>query len=163
VNVVTAMFVHGGWLHLIGNLLSLWIFGDNVEDQMGHGRYLLFYLFAGVLANLAQVAALPSSAVPLVGASGAIAAVMGAYLVFFPYSRILVLVFLFVFIDVVEIPAVFFLELWFFMQLISGVGQLANIPGENVGFWAHIAGFAVGAIGAFMLRRPERRRAEWWN
>ena len=100
---------------------------------------------------------------PLVGASGAIAAVMGAYLVLFPYSRILVLVFLFVFVDVVEIPAVFFLALWFFMQLISGVGQLANIPGENVGFWAHIGGFAVGAIAAFVLRRPERRRAEWWN
>jgi membrane associated rhomboid family serine protease len=162
-NVLTAIFVHGGWLHLGGNLLSLWIFGDNVEDQMGHGRYLLFYLLAGIIGNLAQVAALPSSAVPLVGASGAIAGVMGAYLLLFPYSRILVLIFLFFYIDIVEVPAVFFLALWFFMQLISGVGQLANIPGESVGFWAHIGGFVTGAIGGWLLRRPERRRAEWWN
>jgi membrane associated rhomboid family serine protease len=163
VNVITAMFVHGGWIHLGGNLLSLWIFGDNIEDRMGHVRYLVFYLLAGVVGNLAQVAAIPNSSVPLVGASGAIAGVMGAYLVLFPYSRILVMIFLFVFIDVVEIPAVFFLAFWFFMQLLSGVGQLAKVPGANVGFWAHVGGFLTGVIGVWIFRKPERQRAEWWN
>jgi membrane associated rhomboid family serine protease len=163
ITVITAMFVHGGWIHLGGNLLSLWIFGDNIEDRMGHARYLIFYLLAGVAGNLAQVAAIPNSTVPLVGASGAIAGVMGAYLVLFPYSRILVLIFLFVFVDVVEIPAVFFLAFWFFMQLISGVGQLANVPGANVGFWAHIGGFLAGVLGVWVFRKPERQRAEWWN
>lgn len=159
----SAIFVHGGWLHLGGNLLSLWIFGDNVEDRMGHGRFLLFYLLAGLVGNLAQIAALPDSAIPLVGASGAIAGVMGAYLVLFPYSRILVLVFLFFFIDVVEIPAVFFLVLWFLTQLLSGVGQLAHIPGANVGFWAHIGGFATGVAGVWVFRRRERQRVDWWG
>ena len=163
VSAVTAMFLHGGWMHLAGNMMSLWIFGDNVEDRMGHGRFLLFYLIAGILGSAAQTAAMPASPVPLVGASGAIAAVMGAYFVLFPYSRILVLVFLVFYIDVVEVPAVLFLAFWFLMQLLSGVGQLAGIPGGHVGFWAHIGGFACGVAGVWFFRRPERQRVEWWG
>jgi membrane associated rhomboid family serine protease len=159
----TAMFVHGGWVHIGGNLLSLWIFGDNVEDRMGHGRFLVFYLLAGIVGNLAQTLAVSGSDVPLIGASGAIAGVMGAYLVLFPYSRILVLVFLFIFVDVIEIPAVFFLGFWFLMQLLNGVGQLAFLPGATVGFWAHVGGFLSGALGVWIFKRPERQHAEWWG
>jgi membrane associated rhomboid family serine protease len=159
----TAMFVHGGWVHIGGNLLSLWIFGDNVEDRMGHGRFLVFYLLAGLIGNLAQTLAGPGSDVPLIGASGAIAGVMGAYLVLFPYSRILVLVFLFIFIDVIEIPAVFFLGFWFLMQLLNGVGQLAFAAGATVGFWAHVGGFLSGALGVWIFKRPERQQVEWWG
>jgi rhomboid family protein len=162
VAVFSSMFIHGGFVHLAGNVLSLWIFGDNVEDRMGHGRFAVFYLLAGVVAALAQTWAVADSAVPVVGASGAIAGVMGAYLVLFPHSRILVLVFLLVFIDVVEIPAVVFLAIWFFMQLLSGVGQLAHMPGANIGFWAHIGGFLTGVLGVFVFRRPERQSVEWW-
>jgi membrane associated rhomboid family serine protease len=158
------MFVHSGWVHAGGNLLTLWIFGDNVEDRMGHGRFLAFYLSAGVLAALAQVWASPASTVPIVGASGAIAGVMGAYFVLLPHSRILVLIFLFVFIDVVEVPAIFFLGFWFLMQIFGGVGQLASATeSAGVAFWAHAAGFATGLAGALVLARPERRAVEWWG
>jgi membrane associated rhomboid family serine protease len=162
-SVFASMFIHGGVFHLGGNLLSLWIFGDNVEDRMGHGRFLVFYLLAGGLGGLAQSVATPDSFVPMVGASGAIAGVMGAYLVMFPRSRILVLIFLFIFIDVVEIPAIFFLGFWFAMQLLSGVGQLANLPGANVGFWAHVGGFLTGVVGVFLFRKRERQTVEWWS
>ena len=162
VTVFTSMFIHGGFLHIAGNLLSLWIFGDNVEDRMGHGRFLVFYLLAGVVASLAQTWAQPASGIPVVGASGAIAGVMGAYLVLFPHSRILVLVFLFIFIDVVEVPAILFLGFWFVTQLLSGVGQLARVSGANIGFWAHVGGFLTGALGVFVFKRPERQRVDWW-
>jgi rhomboid family protein len=160
---VTAMFVHSGWLHIGGNMLSLWIFGDNVEDRMGHGPYLVFYLAAGLIANLAETLASPASQVPLIGASGAIAAVMGAYFLLFPYSRILVLLFLFIFVDIVEIPAVFFLGFWFLMQILGGVGRLADTQATGgVAFWAHASGFltGLGTVWVFGLRR--RRRAGWW-
>jgi membrane associated rhomboid family serine protease len=160
---VTSIFLHGGWVHIIGNLWSLWIFGDNVEDRMGHGRFLVFYLLAGVLGNLAQVMTMPGSAVPLIGASGAIAGVMGAYLVLFPRSRILVLIFLVFFIDIIEVPAVFFLVFWFLMQLVSGVGQLANISGASVGFFAHIGGFLTGVLGVVVFKRREREAVDWWS
>jgi membrane associated rhomboid family serine protease len=162
--LVTSMFVHSGYLHIGGNLLSLWIFGDNVEDRMGHGRFLLYYLAAGCLAAMGQIWADPGSTVPIIGASGAIAAVMGSYFVLFPRSRILVLVFLLIFIDVVEVPAIFFLGFWFLMQIFGGVGQL-GIPSEGAGvaFWAHAVGFITGILGAWVLARPERRTADWWN
>jgi membrane associated rhomboid family serine protease len=163
VTACSAMFVHGGWLHVIGNLWSLWIFGDNVEDRMGHGRYLVFYVLVGLIGNLAQTAAMPASTVPLIGASGAIAGVMGAYLVLFPYSRILVLIFLVIFIDVIEIPAVFFLAIWFVMQLLSGVGQLSSLPAANVGFWAHVGGFLAGVATVWVFRRKERQSVDWWS
>jgi membrane associated rhomboid family serine protease len=162
-NVFTSMFIHGGLLHLGGNLLSLWIFGDNVEDRMGHARFLLFYLLAGGVGGWLQSLSTPDSFVPMVGASGAIAGVMGAYLVLFPRSRILVLIFLFIFIDVIEIPSIFFLGFWFVMQLLSGVGQLASMAGANVGFWAHIGGFLTGLGGVFLFRKRERQRVEWWS
>lgn len=162
--LISSMFVHGGWLHIGGNLLTLWIFGDNVEDRMGHLRFLAFYLVAGSLAALGQTWADPASTVPIIGASGAIAAVMGAYFLLLPRSRILVLIFLFIFIDVVEVPAVFFLGFWFLMQIFGGVGQLGSSgSSESVAFWAHAVGFVSGLIGAWLLARPERRTVEWWG
>jgi membrane associated rhomboid family serine protease len=135
-----------------------------VEDRMGHGRFLAFYLAAGGLAALGQVWADPSSSAPIVGASGAIAAVMGAYFVLFPRSRILVLIFLFIFIDVVEVPALFFLGFWFLMQIFGGVGQFgASGASAGVAFWAHAVGFVTGILGAWLLARPERRTVEWWS
>lgn len=163
--VVTSMFVHGGLMHFAGNMLYLWIFGDNVEDRMGHGRFALFYLLCGAGAALAQTTAAPGSLVPMVGASGAIAGVMGAYFVLYPKSRVLTLI---PFpIMVVEIPAIYLLGLWFVMQFVNGVATLApQTEGQLVGgiaFWAHAAGFGVGAILVFVFRRPERQRVEWWD
>lgn len=165
-NVLTSMFLHGGILHVGGNMLYLWIFGDNVEDRMGHGRFLIFYLLCGVAAALAQAFTVPDSTVPMVGASGAIAGVMGAYFVLYPRSRIVTLVPIFFFIQLIEVPAIFFLGIWFLLQFLSGVGSLAAARGEVVGgiaFWAHVAGFAFGAAMVFIFRRPERQRVEWWN
>ena len=163
--VLSSMFLHGGWLHVIGNMWYLWIFGDNVEDRLGHGRYLVFYLLCGGLAGLAQIAMDPKSTVPMIGASGAIAGVMGAYFVLYPHSRVLTLIPLFIFIEIVEIPAIFFLGFWFLMQLFSGVGSIAQTTGAQGGiaFWAHVAGFVVGLAGVFVFRRPERQRVEWWG
>jgi membrane associated rhomboid family serine protease len=164
--VVTSMFLHGGFLHVAGNMLYLWIFGDNVEDRMGHGRFLVFYLLCGVAAALAQAMFVPDSPVPMVGASGAIAGVMGAYFILYPHSRIVTLVTLLIFWQVMEIPAIAFLGIWFVMQFLSGVGSIATAthgPAGGIAFWAHVAGFAAGAIGVFIFRRPERQRVEWWN
>lgn len=162
--VLTSMFLHGGWLHFLGNMLYLWIFGDNVEDRMGHGRFLAFYLLCGGLAAIGQVALSPDSVVPMVGASGAIAGVMGAYLVLFPHSRVLTLIPLIVFWEIIELPAVLLLGFWFLMQFFSGVGSLgaANDVG-GVAFWAHAAGFLAGAVLVFAFKRPERQRVEWWS
>ena len=163
----TSMFVHGGFLHFAGNMLYLWIFGDNVEDRMGHGRFLTFYLLCGVAAALAQTIMSPDSVVPMVGASGAIAGVMGAYFVMYPHSRIVTLVPIFFFIQLIEIPAIFFLGIWFVMQFLSGVGSVATAvgrePAGGVAFWAHVAGFAAGVGGVFLFRRPERQSVEWWD
>jgi membrane associated rhomboid family serine protease len=163
ITVVSALFIHAGWLHIGGNLLSLWIFGGSVEDRMGHGRFALFYFLAGLIGNLVHTAANTSSNSPLVGASGAVAGVMGAYLLMFPSSRILVLIFLFVFVDVVEIPAVFFMVFWLFIQLLNGVGQLATLPGASVAFWPEAGGFIAGVTGVWIFRRPERQRVDWWG
>jgi rhomboid family protein len=160
--VFTSMFLHGGWFHVLGNMLYLWIFGDNVEDRMGHGRFLVFYLVAGAIAALAQVFVNPGSLVPTIGASGAIAGVMGAYFVLFPHSRVLTLIPLFVFIEIIEIPAIYFLGIWFLMQLLSGVGSMASSSATSGGiaFWAHVAGFVAGFVGGFIVRyRPQR--TEW--
>ena len=161
-SVLTSMFLHGGWLHFLGNMLYLWIFGDNVEDRLGHGRYLLFYVACGAAAALGQTALQPYSPIPMVGASGAIAGVMGAYFVLFPHSRVITAVFVFFFFDLIEIPAIFFLG--FFMQFFSGVGSLGGNAAEGgVAFWAHVAGFAAGAIVAVVWRGVEsaKRRREW--
>ncbi|MDP2053746.1 MAG: rhomboid family intramembrane serine protease [Acidobacteriota bacterium] len=164
-DVVTSMFVHAGLLHLAGNLLFLWIFGDNVEDRLGHGRFALFYVVCGFVAAFTQTALNPDSLVPMVGASGAIAGVMGAYLVLYPHSRVLML---FPFPPILfELPAVFFLGFWFFMQFLNAIGTLPIFqPGEltgGVAFWAHVAGFACGLILVRLMRRPERMAVDWWD
>ncbi|PYR74010.1 MAG: rhomboid family intramembrane serine protease [Acidobacteria bacterium] len=167
VAVFTSMFLHGGFMHVAGNMLYLWIFGDNVEDRMGHGRFLVFYLLCGVAAALAQTITAPDSVVPMVGASGAIAGVMGAYFVLYPRSRIVTLIPIFFFFQVVEVPAILFLGIWFVMQFLSGVGSIvSSVPGGSMGgiaFWAHIAGFIAGISGVVVFRRPERQRVEWWH
>jgi len=148
VAVFTSMFLHGGFMHVAGNMLYLWIFGDNVEDRMGHGRFLVFYLLCGVAAALAQTITAPDSVVPMVGASGAIAGVMGAYLIKFPRARIVTLVFIIVFVTTVEIPAWIMLLWWFVIQLFSGLGSLANTnySGGGIAWFAHVGGFVTGML-----------------
>jgi membrane associated rhomboid family serine protease len=151
--LLTSMFLHGGWLHVIGNMWFLWIFGDNVEDVLGHWVYLLFYVLCGVAAALTQLMLSPDSRVPTVGASGAIAGVMGAYLVKFPHARIVTLVFLFVFVTTVEVPAALMLAFWFVMQLFSGVGTIGHsqISQGGVAWFAHVGGFLAGILLILML------------
>ncbi|SDO44786.1 Membrane associated serine protease, rhomboid family [Lutimaribacter pacificus] len=140
--VVTSMFLHGGWMHIIGNMLFLWIFGDNLEDEMGHLGFLAFYMASGIGAALAHVAAAPLSPVPTVGASGAIAGVMGGYLLLFPRARVDVLVIIVFFIRIFSVPAWAMLGLWFALQLFNGVG--ADMNGGGVAYWAHAGGFVIG-------------------
>ena len=154
--VLSSMFLHGSLLHLISNMWMLWIFGDNVEDCMGHGRYIVFYLFCGVASVVAQAFSAPSSSVPMVGASGAISGVLGAYLLTYPRARILTLVPIFFFFYMVNIPAFFFLGIWFLIQFIQGYVQLMSIStvaeGGGVAWWAHIGGFGAGALLIHLFR-----------
>lgn len=163
VSLLTSMFLHGGWMHIIGNMWFLWIFGDNIEDILGHLPYLLFYLVCGVAAALSQTALNPDSRMPMIGASGAIAGVMGAYLLKFPHSRIKTLVF-FIFITVIELPAVFVLGYWFVIQFFSGLGSVAysHATEGGVAFFAHVGGFITGIILISILptRKPYRRRQD---
>jgi len=165
ISVFTSMFLHGGWMHLLGNMLFLWVYGDNVEDILGHWQFLIFYLGCGVAAALAQYAMAPDSRVPMVGASGAIAGVMGAYMVKFPHSRI-VLAGWFIIIFTFELPAYVVLLYWFVLQFISGVGSVAQIASRGgVAFFAHIGGFVAGAIMIFLFRTQRRyhlRRDLYW-
>lgn len=155
---LTNMFVHGGWLHLIGNMWTLWIFGDNVEDRLGHVRYAIFYVLCGITASLTHVVLNPGSAVPTIGASGAIAGVMGAYFFLFPYSRIIALVPLFFFPWFVEVPAILYLGFWFMTQLFSGsFALMAPEAGGGIAWWAHIGGFVMGLILVSTLRRSPRK------
>ena len=164
--VLSSMFVHGGLLHVGGNMWFLWIFGDNVEDRMGHGRFVAFYLLCGVAAAVAQTYFAPDSTTPMVGASGAIAGVMGAYFVLYPKSRIVTLIPIFIFIQLIEVPAVVFLAIWFLWQFLQGLGSI-SIPGDSgmggIAFWAHVAGFLAGVGSVLVFRRPERQEVEWWN
>jgi membrane associated rhomboid family serine protease len=146
--LVTSMFLHGGWMHIIGNMWFLWIFGDNVEDVLGHAKYLVFYLLCGIAAGLTQVLFSAGSRAPMVGASGAIAGVMGAYLIKFPHSRIVTLIFVFVFITTIEVPAVVMLVYWFVIQIFSGVGTIGYTHASQGGtaFFAHIGGFIAGML-----------------
>jgi membrane associated rhomboid family serine protease len=157
--VFTSMFLHAGFWHVVPNMLYLWIFGDNVEDRLGHALYLVFYIGSGMAAAIAQLAINPFSAVPMVGASGAIAGVMGAYFVLYPQSRVLTAVFVLIFFDLIEIPAIFFLGLWFLLQILSGVGSLgvSNAAGGGTAFFAHIGGFVAGVVVGFILRARDRR------
>lgn len=172
--VVSSMFMHGGWLHLGGNMLYLWIFGDNVEDSMGHGRFLIFYLLCGAAAALAQTFVNTGSTVPMVGASGAISGVLGAYMLLHPRATVRVLIFLGFFVTMAHVPALIVLGLWIVMQFISASMTPVDQPG--VAFWAHVGGFAAGLalVSAFKRRgvalwqRPrsrafalERRRGPW--
>jgi membrane associated rhomboid family serine protease len=153
VAIFTSLFLHGGWLHLLGNMLYLWIFGNNVEDRLGRPFFLAFYLLGGVVAGLTQVAIAPDSNVPLIGASGAIAATLGAYLVLYPRARILSLVFLGFFYQLIEVPAILVLGFWFVLQLIDGVASLGATNAQGgVAFFAHIGGFVAGALVAAALR-----------
>lgn len=147
--LISSMFLHGGWMHLAGNMLFLWIFGDNLEDEMGHGGFLVFYLASGLGAGLAHVMAAPGSVVPTVGASGAIAGVMGGYLLLFPRAKVDVLLILVVFFRVFVVPAWVMLGLWFGLQLLGGVGSDPDTGG--VAYWAHAGGFLVGLVLAFPL------------
>jgi membrane associated rhomboid family serine protease len=149
--LLSSMFLHGGWMHLIGNMWYLWIFGDNVEDRFGHAGYLAFYLGAGVVAGLVQYATNPASSLPTVGASGAIAGVLGAYAVAFPRARVITLVPLFVFIQIMPLPALLVLGLWFVIQFFSGTLALASAMSGGIAFWAHIGGFAFGALAMLVL------------
>lgn len=143
---ITSMFLHGGWLHLLGNLLFLYIFGDNVEDCYGHFWYLVFYLGTGLLAGLAHWAVAPESSVPTIGASGAIAGVMGAYFVLYPRARVLAVVPIFIILYTVVLPAQLFLGFWFLLQLIQGTTMLGNLESGGVAWWAHIGGFFAGYL-----------------
>jgi len=168
---VTSIFLHGGFGHLIGNMLFLWIFGDNVEDRFGHLRYLAGYLLFGVAASVAHVASAPASAVPTLGASGAIAGVMGAYLLSYPRARVLVAVPIFYFLHMIEIPALFFLPFMFLKDLLSGVASL-RLPQSmqgGVAWWAHVGGFLAGLAitllfyGGPVKHVPRRPRLEEWE
>jgi membrane associated rhomboid family serine protease len=151
----TSMFLHGGWLHLLGNMWFLYIFGDNVEDRLGHGRYFFYYLLCGICAGLSQTLLFQTSNVPMVGASGAIAGVLGGYFLLFPHSRVLTLVPIFVFLQLMEIPAVVFLVIWFFFQFIQGT--FTSSTGGGVAWWAHIGGFIAGMILIFLFKKKEVR------
>lgn len=151
----SAVFLHAGWLHLAGNMLYLWVFGDNVEDRLGHGTYLFFYLATALTSNIAHILSNPLSVMPTVGASGAVAGVLGAYLIMFPRARVLALVPL-GFLFVTEVPAVIFLFLWFVLQLANGIAAL-GVPasvGGQVAYWAHIGGFVSGMFLAAILAPP---------
>jgi membrane associated rhomboid family serine protease len=173
--LLTSMFLHGSWMHLIGNLWFLWIFGNNVEDSMGHGRFLLFYLLTGMVAAGSHVVSAPSSVIPMVGASGAISAIMGAYLVLYPRARVNTLFIIIILIRIYPLPAWFFLLYWFFLQLASS--SIQGAAGGGVAFMAHIGGFVAGVVlvklfqnsdlvrtkrAGVHLHRRELRGGGWW-
>ena len=157
--LLTSLFLHGGWLHVGGNMLYLWIFGDNVEDRLGHVRFLIFYLLCGVAASLTHVLANPVSTVPTIGASGAIAGVLGAYFLLYPRSRVLTVLPLGFYLQVVQVPAYLFLGFWFLLQFVVGAASLSAGAGrEGVAWWAHVGGFAAGAGLQYVFRK---RGGEW--
>jgi membrane associated rhomboid family serine protease len=158
--IFTAMFMHGGFLHIIGNMLFLWIFGNNVEDAMGPVRFVAFYLLGGIAALALQVAINPGSTVPTIGASGAIAGVLGGYILLHPRARVLTLIFLIFFVTFIEIPAVFVLGLWFLQQIYFGVADLSDPTGGGVAYFAHIGGFAFGLIFIRAFAKRARREPE---
>jgi len=160
VTIITAMFMHGGWMHIIGNMIFLWAFGPQIEDAMGPIRYLIFYLASGVVASMAQVAAIPTSTVPNLGASGAIAGVMGAFLITYPSDQIRTLVLFGIFVRVTFIPAALLIGVWFIIQLFNQVGAVADVQGAGVAYVAHLGGFIFGTITARPFERFLRGN-EW--
>jgi len=167
-SAVLSMFLHGGWAHVLGNMWFLWIFGDNVEDRLGHLRYVVFYFASGLAATATHALASPGSVVTAIGASGAISGVLGAYLFLYPRARVVTLLFLGIFIQVIQVPALVYLPLWFLMQLFSGLASL-GVPSSaqqgGVAFFAHIGGFVAGPLLLLLLgggRRPRPRPATTW-
>jgi len=158
--VFSSMFLHGDWFHVLSNMWFLYIFGDNVEDRTGHTGYLAFYLLSGMGAALSQTFLFRGSTIPMVGASGAIAGVLGAYFLLFPHSRVLTLVPIFIFLQLIEIPAVWFLLIWFVLQFIQGAMISSGSQG-GVAWWAHIGGFVFGMLLIFVFRRPEKKELYW--
>jgi len=164
--LITSMFLHGSWMHVIGNMWYLWIFGDNVEDRLGHGRFIVFYLLCGIAAAIGQIVMDPTSTLPTIGASGAIAGVMGAYFVLYPQSRVLTLIPLIIFWEVIELPAYILLGFWFVMQLFSAgaIAVTASSHGSGgVAFAAHVAGFLVGMAGVFVFKKRDVGRWERYD
>jgi membrane associated rhomboid family serine protease len=157
--LLTSLFLHGGWLHVLGNMWYLWIFGDNVEDRMGHVRFLLFYLAAGCVAALVHSALMSGSPVPTIGASGAIAGVLGAYALAFPRARVLTLIPVFFFFQVIPIPALVLLGIWFLIQFVAGALTAGGASG-GVAWWAHVAGFVFGFLVMGLFMRRQRSRAQ---
>jgi membrane associated rhomboid family serine protease len=153
-SLLTSMFLHGGWLHIIGNMWFLWIFGNNVEDSMGHTRFVAFYLLGGLAAAAAQIAADPASGIPMVGASGAIGAVMGAYIMLYPRVHVHMVLFFGFFVETVAVPAVFMLGYWLLLQLFGGLGSI-GAAGGGVAFWAHVGGFVAGMASIKLFSKPE--------
>jgi membrane associated rhomboid family serine protease len=162
ITILTAMFMHAGWVHILGNMLFLWVFGPAIEDVMGSGRYLFFYLLGGLAATAAQVLIDPSSTIPNLGASGAIAAVMGAFLITYPRDRIRTVLMLGWFIRITVIPAIVLVGFWFLIQLISQVGALAATDQGRVAYMAHIGGFLFGMITARLFENRERVDQQKW-
>ncbi|HXO20449.1 MAG TPA: rhomboid family intramembrane serine protease, partial [Thermoanaerobaculia bacterium] len=163
-SALLSMFLHGGWAHIAGNMLFLWIFGDNVEDRLGHFRFLVFYLAAGFVATATQALVSPDSGVPQIGASGAISGVLGAYLFLFPRARVVTLLFLGFFVQLIRVPAMVFLPLWFLLQFFSGIASLGAPSGQGgVAFFAHIGGFIAGPLLLLLLggRRPPSAPVSW--
>lgn len=165
-SLIGSMFLHGGWFHLLGNMWFLWIFGDNVEDRMGHLRFSIFYLLCGLFGSFAHILFTPGSAVPAIGASGAVAGVLGAYLVSYPFARVLTLVPLFLFWPIIELPAIVVLGSWFFIQLLNGIAAVAvtSETAAGVAWWAHVGGFLCGIalISAFARKPGTRKRKPSW-
>ena len=158
VTVLTAMFMHAGWLHLLGNMLFLWVFGDNIEDKLGHLRYLFFYLACGMVASLAHIVANPYSKVPSLGASGAIAGVMGAYLFLYPRARIKTLFIFLLLVKIIRIPAFLMLGYWILIQTLSGLAESGSGGGGGIAWFAHIGGFIAGFVLVILMRKGKRRR-----
>jgi membrane associated rhomboid family serine protease len=156
ITILTGMFMHGGWSHIVGNMIFLWAFGPEVEDAMGRARYSIFYLLGGLAASFAQIAANPHSTIPNLGASGAIAAVMGAFLVTYPHDRIRTALFFFVFVRIRYIPAVLLIGVWFLSQLFLNAGAVANVETGGVAYMAHIGGFIWGAVAARVFESRRR-------
>jgi membrane associated rhomboid family serine protease len=153
INILSGMFMHAGWLHIAGNMVFLYAFGPEIEDVMGRGRYLTFYLLSGLVASLAQIFSMPASIVPNVGASGAIAGVMGAFLITFPRDKIKTLLLFGFFVTVTAIPAALLIGLWFLVQLFNGVGSVASVQTGGVAYAAHVGGFVFGAVAARFFER----------
>ncbi len=157
--LLSAMFMHGGFMHIAGNMLYLWIFGDNVEDRMGHARYLAFYLLCGIAASAAHIFFEPDSVIPSLGASGAISGVLGAYLIMFPHQRIRVLIPMGIFSQITELPALIVIGFWALLQFLNGLGSIAHTAQTGgVAYMAHIGGFVAGLVLVFLFRRRRRRR-----